>query len=446
MSAIINNTFRKFNADNFIASFGTANIYLMIGKNSPWSGNSSGEYEDGSYSDTNVPIPIDTSVSPFIHHDSGIASKLISIGDVSHVLKRVDWVSGETYDEYNHLQDDIIDTNFFVFTEAYRVYKCISNNDGVPSTVEPTGVSTDIIDTQPDGYRWKFMYEVAQADVLKFITTDWIPVHAPAAVGTDQADVETTAVDGALEHIDVLSGGANYKWNNGTAAGGTATTITLDTNANTTTVDYYNDMVVFILTGPGEGEIKTITGYNQTTKEATVNSAWVNIPTAVSTYEVSPAVTLASSDGNGAVARVSGVDTGAITRIDMVSEGTGYRSVVTTVSSGGGTAAAIIGRIGPQGGHGSNAVVELGGAFVMLNVRLIGNDGNDFPVGNHFRKVHLLVNPTTGDTTPPTLATGTTYDSNEIDEDSGSIIYTEFRAPIHRQSDSTEDIKIVAEF
>ena len=52
------------------------------------------------------------------------------------------------------------------------------------------------------------MYEVAQADVLKFITTDWIPVHAPGAVGTDQADVETTAVDGALEHIDVLSGGA----------------------------------------------------------------------------------------------------------------------------------------------------------------------------------------------------------------------------------------------
>ena len=82
----------------------------------------------------------------------------------------------------------------------------------------------------------------------------------------------------------------------------------------------------------------------------------------------------------------------------------------------------------------------------MLNIRLIGNDGNDFPVGDDFRKVHLLVNPTTGNTTPPTLATGTTYDSTEIDEDSGKIIYTEFRAPISRASDSTEDIKIVAEF
>ena len=81
-----------------------------------------------------------------------------------------------------------------------------------------------------------------------------------------------------------------------------------------------------------------------------------------------------------------------------------------------------------------------------LPINYFGNDGNDFPVGDDFRKVHLLVNPTTGNTTPPTLATGTTYDSTEIDEDSGKIIYTEFRAPISRASDSTEDIKIVAEF
>ncbi len=444
MSAIINNSFRKFNADNFISAFGSNSIYLMIGKNTPWSGNSAGEYADGSYSDTNVPIPLDTGVAPFIHHDARIAAKLVPQTDVSHVLKRVDWTTGTVYPEYNHLQDDIIDTDFFVFTSAYRVYKCISNNGGVPSTVEPTGVSTDIIDTVPDGYRWKFMYEVQQSDVLKFITTDWIPVKSPGVAGTDQANVETVAVDGALDHIDVLSGGTNYKYNTGTAAGGGATTITLDASASTVD-DYYNDMQIFILTGPGNGEIKTITDYVGASKEATV-AAWTTAPDATSTYSVAPTVTLASSDGTSAVARVGGVTNGAITSIVMVSVGSLYRSVTCTVTSGGGSAASLIGRIGPKGGHGKDAVAELGGAFVMLNIRLIGNDGNDFPVGDDFRKVHLLVNPTTGNTTPPTLATGTTYDSTEIDEDSGKIIYTEFRAPISRASDSTEDIKIVAEF
>ena len=74
----------------------------MIGKNTPWSGNSAGEYADGSYSDTNVPIPLDTGVAPFIHHDARIAAKLIPQTDVSHVLKRIDWTTGTVYPEYNH--------------------------------------------------------------------------------------------------------------------------------------------------------------------------------------------------------------------------------------------------------------------------------------------------------------------------------------------------------
>ena len=180
MSAIINNSFRKFNADNFITSFGTNKIYLMIGKNTAWSGASSGEYTETSPSDSAIPVPIDTAVSPYLHHNDMVAAKLITSTSVSHILKRVNWTTGTVYVEYDHLQDDIIDQDFFVFTDpAYRVYICISNYGGAQSTVEPTGVSTSIIETA-DHYRWKFMFEVAQADVLKFVTTDWIPVKSPA--------------------------------------------------------------------------------------------------------------------------------------------------------------------------------------------------------------------------------------------------------------------------
>jgi len=442
MSAIIHNSFRKYNADNFIDSLGSNKVYLMIGKDSPWSGASAGEYNETTPSDTIIPIPIDTTSSQYIHHASMIAAKLIPASSVSHVIKRVDWTTGTVYVEYDNLTDDIIDQDFFVFTSAFRVYKCISNYGGAASTVEPTGVSADIIETA-DNYRWKFMFEVPQGDVLKFVTTDWIPVKTPATAGTDQETVEGAAVDGALDHIAVTGGGTGYKFHVGTAQSGSGTTAVLDVGADATD-DYYNGMTIFITNGEGNGQLRTITDYDGTTKTATIDSAWSTDLNNTSDFSVAPVVTITPSanDGTGAVARVSSVESGVVKKISMVTIGSGYRFVTAAVTSGGGAGAVINPIISPTGGHGSNAVSELGGAFVMLNARLVGNEGADFPVGDDFRKVHLLANPKTGGV----AATGTTYNADEIDDGSGSIIYTEFRTPINRASDSTEDIKLVVEF
>jgi hypothetical protein len=450
MSAIINNSFRKFNADNFITAIGANKVYLMIGKNDPWNGTSAGEYIETSPSDVDVPIPLDTHVSQYLHYNDMIAAKLIAQTDVSHVLKRVDWTSGVVYLEYDAYADDVIDQNFFVFTTAFRVYKCIGNNQGAASTIEPTGTSTSIIETS-DNYRWKFMFEVQQADVLKFVTTDWIPVNSPATANQpEQAAVESAAVSGSLDHISVSNGGTLYKSTTGTAQAGTGSNITLAATASPIP-DYYNNMTVFISSGVGSGQIKTITDYDGTSKEAIVDSVWTTIPDNTSVYEVMPAVTLTPLAGDtpiasGAVARVSGVSqpAGIITKVSMVSGGNNYRFVTATVTSGdnGGDAATLQPRVSPPGGHGKNAVSELGGAYVMLNSRLIGNEGSDFPVEDDFRKVHLLLNPTANNA-PATLGT---YNNLELDQDSGSVIYTEFRGPIIRASDSTEDIKLVCEF
>ena len=450
MSAIINNSFRKFNADNFITAIGANKVYLMIGKNDPWNGTSAGEYIETGPSDVDVPIPLDTHVSQYLHYNDMIAAKLIAQTDVSHVLKRVDWTSGVVYLEYDAYADDVIDQNFFVFTTAFRVYKCIGNNQGAASTIEPTGTSTSIIETS-DNYRWKFMFEVQQADVLKFVTTDWIPVNSPATANQpEQAAVESAAVSGSLDHISVSNGGTLYKSTTGTAQAGTGSNITLAATASPIP-DYYNNMTVFISSGVGSGQIKTVTDYDGTTKEAIVDSVWTTIPDNTSVYEVMPAVTLTPLAGDtpiasGAVARVSGVSqpAGIITKVSMVSGGNNYRFVTATVTSGdnGGDAATLQPRVSPPGGHGKNAVSELGGAYVMLNSRLIGNEGSDFPVEDDFRKVHLLLNPTANNA-PATLGT---YNNLELDQDSGSIIYTEFRGPIIRASDSTEDIKLVCEF
>ena len=78
MPAIITNAFRTYNADQFISSFSTNKMYLMIGKADAWSGASAGQYAEASPSDTSIPTPIDTVQAPFIHHNDMIAAKLIN--------------------------------------------------------------------------------------------------------------------------------------------------------------------------------------------------------------------------------------------------------------------------------------------------------------------------------------------------------------------------------
>ena len=465
MSAIIHNSFRKFNADNFIDFIdGTPKVlYLGIGKTTPWAGNSVGEYVDGTYSDLAIPVPIDTTVAPFLHYADLLAVKKITSPSVSHVLKRVNWTSGEVYAEYNHFADDIIDgimvngekKEFFVMTDQYNVYKCISNYNGAASIVKPTNKSTGIIETA-DNYRWKFMFEIQQADVLTFVTPDWIPVNSPATANQpDQENVETNATtkDGSLEQITVTAGGTNYRSHTGTSPEfGTLNTIKLAVGSgNHLQNEYYTGLTVYIKDGTGSGQtLRTITAYDGATQVATVTPNWGSglTPGSTSVYEVMPKITLSGSSGSsGAEARVSSVDVnGVIKKVSMSSAGTLYRSATATVSSGGGTDAILLPIISPVGGHGSNAVSELGGAYVMLNTRLIGYEDGIIPIGEDgdFRKVHLISSPMLTDGVTP--ASASVIVGSGLKAGSGDIIYSEFRAPINRAADSTEDIKLVVEF
>ena len=73
--------------------------------------------------------------------------------------------------------------------------------------------------------------------------------------------------------------------------------------------------------------------------------------------------------------------------------GTGALTGATTLGSG--TNGAIVPIISPRVGHGHDPIGELGGHYVMMNAKLEQAEGDDFAVGNDFREVGLLVDPTT---------------------------------------------------
>ena len=114
----------------------------------------------------------------------------------------------------------------------------------------------------------------------------------------------------------------------------------------------------------------------------------INVTAGGSGYASAPAVTIAG-DGTGATAN-STITSGVVTAVTITAPGTGYTRAQVTFASGAAAATAVI---SPKGGHGSNAVEELGGKYIMLNVRLDGTESNTFSTANEFRQVGIVRDP-----------------------------------------------------
>jgi len=109
-------------------------------------------------------------------------------------------------------------------------------------------------------------------------------------------------------------------------------------------------------------------------------------------------------DGSSGTVSVT-VTSGAVTAVTVTNAGTGYTfgtiSNAQIVAAGATslTGAEIDVIIEPKGGHGFNAVEELGGFYVMMNTSLEGTESSntsDFSVANDFRKISLIRDPNSG--------------------------------------------------
>lgn len=143
------------------------------------------------------------------------------VSDFSFVTDRNDWDSGETYRAWSDAVDlDDID-NFFVKTDNNSVYICLeqaidSSGLSVPSTVNPqtvVGTSTKSKRTS-DGYVWKYAYTISAVRASKFMTTSYIPVDKITTASTTneilQLAAQDSAVAGSIVGYRVVNAGAGY--------------------------------------------------------------------------------------------------------------------------------------------------------------------------------------------------------------------------------------------
>lgn len=311
MASIHSKNLSIFNAKQFresVSEPSSSNVYLTFGRCYPWT-------------NENAPPQGNTSVSSFYEvWNNMIGAKKITGNDIRHCIPRVDWATDTVYNSYNDLEDSKTQSDFYVMTDDYRVYKCIANNYGANSTTKPTSTSTTSDFQTIDGYVWKFMYELSSEEQLRFLTDEYIPVREISIDdGSLQWLVQNNAISGAIHNILITNGGTYTA----------------------------NDISI------------TITGDGQ--------------------------------DANAFAVR--NVTTNAISSIVIDNKGINYtfaNVVFSSPTGSGGIARAII---SPRGGHGSDALTELGGSNLVVNMQFKSSEGSKITVQNDFRQLGMIENP-----------------------------------------------------
>ena len=350
MAAIITNKFRINNAEQFVESFSESaatTYYLFIGRAHSWATDADvqgNSINEGT--DASPPTPNDDVTSEFYNYDDMIGAKLISSSDVSHVIPRRNWTTGTTYDMYEHNISSSNAANSGATNLFDSNFFVMNSSNAVYKVIENDGATASTVEPTSTS---NSIFETSDGYRWKYMysltsaeTLNFMSTDF-IHVSTDST-VSAAAVDGALDTILVVAGGSSFN----TSSGSTISAIPI------------------------------------------------------------------RGDGSGGVASVT-ISSGAITAATVTTAGSGYTFayirdadiIAATNAGGAGSGSNLNVIIPPKGGHGSNAVKELGGFFVMLNKSLVGVEGtSDIGVGNDFRRIGLVRDPTNFGTS--TVASATT--------------------------------------
>ena len=220
MAAIITDQIRILNAKNFVSGVSSSvnSYYAFVGLPNPTS--IADDWNDS------PPSPTDNLDRHNACWDTIIGMKKITSSDVKQVIRKVSWSSGSTFDYYrpdysisnvpkNSNGVSLYSANYYILNSDYRVYICLQNGttpetpDGKPSLDEPTFTDLEprAAGTSGDGYIWKYLYTIKPSDLIKFDSTDYMPVPADWETSSDHAGVRDNAVDGGIKVVVIKDRG-----------------------------------------------------------------------------------------------------------------------------------------------------------------------------------------------------------------------------------------------
>ena len=341
MPAIITDRFRIHNSEQFQEAFseGSGNVmYLGIGRPQAFSTATRGDGRTNNEGSDTAPLtPGDNRNAQSFPFDDLLAAKRIAASDVTFAVPRRNWVTGTTYDIYRHDYGDRITGTSTALT----------SNSGVSNLADAN-----------------FYVLTTARNVYKCLDND----------GNTASTVEPT---GTSTTVQTLADGYKWKYMYTLSASQQSNFLSTDfmaveTNSTVSSAAVDGAIDIIRIKTPGSG------GADGTHTNIDIRG-----------------------DGTGGKCSVT-VASGVVTAVTVTTAGTGYTfgtvSNAQIVAAGATslTGAELDVIIPPKGGHGKNAVEELGGFYVMLNTSLEGTEsGNsgDVTVANDFRKITLIRDP-----------------------------------------------------
>lgn len=228
MSAIISDKFRILNAKTFLDSVksNANNLYTFIGQ--PFATNP--EVGIGRVDWNSGPAPLDTNDQENKIKETIIALKKVSSSDIRRAVRKIQWESKQIYEMYRQdysiynlspitNSSSLYESNYYVINKNYRVYLCLHNGTNSDNPLGRQSIDEpDFVDLEPrpagvsgDGYIWKYLYTITPSDIIKFDSSNYIPLPQEWGVtGTESFAIKNNAVNGKIETVTIRNRGAGY--------------------------------------------------------------------------------------------------------------------------------------------------------------------------------------------------------------------------------------------
>ena len=454
------------------------------------------------------PAPIDNQIEKAAVYDDIIAAKRITSTFARLVAPRYNW-SLSTNPKFDMYRPNYSPTpggggaigvqtalgssalsgsKYYVMNSNYEVFKCLYNGQtpanptGINATYEPKTSPTagqgtyanGLFTESATGYIWKYMYTLSTADVIAFLSSDFLPMGTYAG---------PAAVDGAVHIAVIKDGGANMPTNGtvyvGVDGDGTGAIVKITTTAGGAIGSVEMEAVG---SGYTYGNVRLVNGNIYT------DAGLTNAATIAANASGAVEVIMSPEGGHGADLAAEFFAKRVMTNIRLTyAEGSGdfpvdndfrrigiiqdpYDYGTTTVASAStlrGTAALKLTGSGDytideeitqtvSGGTAKGRVVSWDSTNGILKYFQSPD------LHTHNGKV-LAFDHATNNVTGATSSTARPIDGNqdtaladisftdgkanpEIAPNSGDIVYIENRRQITRAADQIEDIKLVIEF
>ena len=383
-------------AESFVRGVQTdSSYYVFAARHTPYDGG-----------DATIPMPSDTTKAQIDIYNDMVFGKRVKYNDVTNMVRRYDWTVDTVYDMYDDTDANLADKQFYAVVNAgtyYYVYKCLFNNYGAKSTVEPYGTDNDPFETPNDGYIWKYMFSVDEYTMNKFATVDYMPVVIDSAVTAG-------ATAGAIDVISITDAGRGY---DNYIPEGEFESVRIGENSllygiglSASSLDnFYNGCIIKITSGEANGQYRVITDYQfdveNNKKIITLENSFSGIVKAGDTYEIYPNVFIYDTSGTRtsdcyARAIIDPTSANSISKIEILNAGGGYRSAIASIQVNDIVPVTIDASLrvilSPEGGHGLNVNNELFAKYVGVNTYFLG-DEVPLSIANDYRTIGIIKDP-----------------------------------------------------